>query len=140
VGLAQQIKLKGQIEQARQGWEQCKAAIPPEVGNFVKRAQCGNDAAKRAGVDQYPDLALIMATRMVVAERIDRGVITPAEGQLQIVQAIEELRDHNLARRQAQSAVDAQNAAAWAGVAATGAAMMQGPPRSTVNVYCQGTC
>lgn len=86
---------------------QCRAQIPAKVGNFVRRAQCINDAANRAGFND-PDNDLLKSTSVELAEKIDKGEMTPAEATAQY----ERVRYQVAQSEAAQRAASAQAAAA----------------------------
>jgi hypothetical protein len=59
---------------------QCRAEIPAVVGNYVRRQQCIVDSANRAGFTR-PGEGLLKATRIELAEKVDKGEMTVAEAR-----------------------------------------------------------
>lgn len=120
-GLARQQEMRSERaalkEQASAAAQECQAKFPPGVvTTAIARAQCVNDAvAITRPAWNYPDLLnSFMATRMAVAERIQKGQITVAQGNEQIAnkwsEVVAEEQRRNLASRSVTAEeVTAQN-------------------------------
>jgi len=85
--LACLLALEGCAAQQRQARydaaaAECHASIPAAIGNYVKLETCLNEAARNA---EFKGAAedLREATRIELAEKIDRGEITKAEASAQ---------------------------------------------------------
>ena len=87
---------------------QCRAEIPAVVGNYVRRQQCIVDSANRAGFTG-PGEGLLNATRIELAEKVDKGEMTVAEARARYAQIryqVEQSYDaHRAANAQAAAAV-----------------------------------
>jgi hypothetical protein len=70
----------------------CKAAIPEQIGNYARRAEC-----MRSAVVQYfpDDMASQVGANsaVVIGHRIDVGEITPDEGKLQLSEILMSLQE-----------------------------------------------
>jgi len=58
--------------------QQCEATIPKIIGNYARRQQCIVDAARKAGFHGAAE-ELLFATRIELAEKVDKGEMTPTE-------------------------------------------------------------
>jgi hypothetical protein len=105
-GCAAQRQAQMQAE-AKANAQECLATIPKVVGSYVRRAECVNDANTRAGF-LSPAQGLLDATRLRLAEQIDRGEISVAQAQQQLAEERYRL-DQDIA---SQRAVASANAAA----------------------------
>ncbi|WP_156878509.1 hypothetical protein [Roseomonas gilardii] len=82
----------------------CAERFPQKLGNYLSKARCEADAQMAAmTANGFPaDLAsLFIAKRASIAGSIDRGAISPEEGDLQIAQVRTEIIDRQQARRNA---------------------------------------
>lgn len=82
----------------------CADRFPQRIGNYLPKVRCEADAQMAAmtanGVPA--DLAsLFIAKRSSIAGSIDRGAISPEDGDLQIAQVRSEIVDRQQARRNA---------------------------------------
>jgi hypothetical protein len=81
---------------------QCRAEIPAMVGNYVRRQQCIVDAANRAGFTGASE-GLLNATRIELAEKVDKGEMTPADANVQFAQVRYQVEQSDAAQRVANA-------------------------------------
>jgi hypothetical protein len=81
---------------------QCRAEIPAVVGNYVRRNQCIIDSSDRAGFTG-PSQGLLNATRMELAEKVDKGEMTDAEANAQYAQVRYQVEQSDAAQRTANA-------------------------------------
>jgi hypothetical protein len=81
---------------------QCRAEIPATVGNYVRRQQCIIDASNRAGF-RGPGADLLNATRIALAEKVDKGEITGADANVQYAQVRYQVEQSDAAQRTANA-------------------------------------
>ena len=70
----------------------CNEMYPPRVGNYLAHAQCVNAAVERDAIPyaRYPDLVRLQEQlRVKYSALIDRGAISPREGQRNMTEADE---------------------------------------------------
>jgi hypothetical protein len=100
---------------------------------WTQWANEGNDYLRSQG-RLNPQEQKLLAYRVLIASRVDARQMSPAEGDYAIASAVSDLSV-------AEKAQQAADAAAWAGVAGAGAAMMQAgqpAPRSTISCTTWG--
>ncbi len=86
-----------------------------EFKTSVEGARCHNMAEARLGELRGQDaVAIRLQTRLVLAEKVDRGQITEAEAELEFAKANADLNSKATQRLQAQQLIDAQYEAAQA--------------------------
>jgi hypothetical protein len=81
---------------------ECRASIPALIGNYVKRQTCINAAARNAGF-KGPAEDLVEATRIELAEKVDRGEITAADANAQFARMKYDLQQSEAAQRVANA-------------------------------------
>jgi hypothetical protein len=102
--------------------QKCLATYPAEALKVaVARANCLNAAeAIIRPIYRYPDLLdLKAATRLALAEKVDRGALTQADANLQFAQSNSQMTAEELRRANADRTVSAQEQAAWAAAKST---------------------
>jgi hypothetical protein len=70
----------------------CNENYPPRIGNYLPHAQCVNAAVERDAIpySRYPDLVRMQEQlRVKYSAQIDRGAISPREGERLMTQADE---------------------------------------------------
>jgi hypothetical protein len=85
---------------------QCRAEIPATVGNYVRRQQCIVDAVNRAGFTGASQ-GLLNATRIELAEKVDKGEMTAAEANVQLARVTYQVEQSDAAQRTANAQVAA---------------------------------
>jgi hypothetical protein len=81
--------LTGDLTADRQA---CNTMYPPHIGNYLPHAQCVNAVVERDAIPtaRYPDLVRLQEQlRVKYSAQIDRGVISPREGERKMTQADE---------------------------------------------------
>jgi len=118
-GLARQREMQTQLaaakEQSNVALQECQAKFPQIAATtVVAHAQCLNDAlAIMRPVSNNPDLLnSFMTTRMVVAERVQKGQITIAQGNEEVANKWSEIVAEEQRRSLANRSVSAQEATA----------------------------
>jgi hypothetical protein len=114
----QQAAAKAAMEQ---GFEECKTRFPEGSKQYIERNKCNSLAASaiRPFVP-YPDLFdKYWATRAVIAERVQAGKLTLAEGNQEATQAQSDIAAEEQRRNLASRSVGAQESAAAASWLAT---------------------
>ena len=83
----------------------CNEAYPPRVGNYLPHAQCVNAAVERDAIpfSRHPEIVRLQEQlRVKYSTLIDRGAITPQQGQRKMAEADEivnaALRDRDMGR------------------------------------------
>jgi hypothetical protein len=99
---------------------ECEEKFPKTRGNFVNRAKCRQPGLELyAKLVPYPDLLQQdIALRTAIAEKLDAGQLTVAQGELEIAQAHSQIVTEEQRRTLAVRSVNAQQsaaAAAWKG-------------------------
>jgi hypothetical protein len=119
-GLAARQERQEQMAAAKaameQGFEDCKARFPEGPKQSIEKNRCNATAAAaiRPFVP-YPDLFdKYWATRAVIAERIQNGKMTLAEGNQEATQAQSDVAAEEQRRNLANRSVGAQESAAAA--------------------------
>lgn len=86
----------------------CNEAYPPHVGNYLAHAQCVNQAVERDAIPfaRHPDIVRLQEQlRVKYSGAIDRGQLSPREGEHRMTQADElvneAVRDRDTGRREA---------------------------------------
>ena len=85
----------------------CNKAYPPHIGNYLPHAQCVNEAVERDAIPfaRHPDLMRMQEQlRVKYSALIDRGALSPREGEHKMIQADElvnaAMRDRDTGRRE----------------------------------------
>jgi hypothetical protein len=117
--------------------EQCRTQIPAQIGNYVSLATCFNAARDRI----FPPsaaLALIEATHLSLAEKVDAGQMSLADARLQMANLEYGLNQEAQDRAAAAQAQRTQAAAAYMqGLAAMQAALPRPPtPTPPTHMSC----
>jgi len=158
------ISYKAAAQEAQGAADECKnKRITGALGTHVDSVNCSNPKIRAAwAAADYPFMDLveqILAHRLVVAERIDRGQMTEVEGQadeaafnsgivataqqraLTAAEAASSVRANDAAANAAGTMANAASAEAqaaqvnaWANLAATGAAIANPPRPQQINV------
>ncbi len=144
--LIQQQRYKAAQAKLEAATLECRAKrLAGELKSFVESAQCSNPQMIAAFREvDYPHMDLInlvAASRLVGAEKVDKGELTEAEFQLQLAELqtriVSEEQRRNLAaanaRSQAQSARAADTAAT--GVLLQGLKALRPPPTVTCTTF-----
>jgi hypothetical protein len=83
----------------------CNKSFPPQQGNYLPHAQCVNAAVERDAIpySRHPDIVRLQEQlRVKYSTLIDRGAITPQQGQHKMAEADEmvnaALRDRDTGR------------------------------------------
>ena len=107
------------VEYAKGALLECKQKrLANEVRGFVGSVKCSNSRLSQAwtwyrlGFDDIA--ALYLATRLEIAERMDRGVLTEGQGQIEMIQAYQQAVAAAQQRQQAANAVAQAQATAAA--------------------------
>jgi len=125
-GIAVQQQRAALKQQAHAAAEECKSRFPDDVANLKDRYECTNSAMKTAlATYKYPDLLNVYMTyRIVIAERVQSGQLTLAEGKSLIAQKWSEIIAEEQQRNLANQVVEDQREAANLQLMATGFSMM----------------
>jgi hypothetical protein len=70
--------------------EACNRQYPPRIGNYLPHAQCVNAAVESDAIPfaRYPDLVRLQEQlRVKYSALIDRGVLSPREGESKMTEA-----------------------------------------------------
>ena len=85
----------------------CNKQFPPRLGNYLPHAECVNAAVERDAIplSRHPDLVRLQERlRVKYSGDIDRGVLSPREGQRRMAEADElvnaAMRDRDNGRRE----------------------------------------
>lgn len=86
----------------------CNTQYPAKIGNYRSRAYCFNDALvafneKAHDGNDNDMLAVLNATRVILADRVDRGEMSPDDMHLQLV-SLQSQQIGQITQRNAQSA------------------------------------
>jgi len=86
----------------------CNHAYPPHAGNYLPHAQCVNEAVERDAIPfaRYLDLVRLQEQlRVKYSALIDRGALSPREGERKMTEADEvvnaAIHDRDTGRREA---------------------------------------
>jgi hypothetical protein len=63
---------------------QCRATIPAQIGNYVARANCINGVSEQYSSPGDGASALVRATRLSIAVKVDRGELSPEDAGAQL--------------------------------------------------------
>lgn len=112
-GCIQQARMREVVEAVEAAKASCRAQT---FKTRVENAQCINDAERRfASVYPNPDLLnLRLASRMAIAERQDRGLLSPAEAELEFAKISAEIGTQETSRQTGRQIANAQSQAAAA--------------------------
>jgi hypothetical protein len=116
--------------QAKSLLQQCQQLrLSGRVRGFVGSVKCSNPGlAQLAQTYRVADgdvVALYLATRLEIAERMDAGRLTEGQGQVEMVKAYQEASQMQVARRQAAGTAAAQQNAQNQAAAQAAAAQRQ---------------
>jgi hypothetical protein len=122
-------QLQSELAAAKQD---CAAPFPTsQKHNHVAQAQCYNSftSANLSRITPYTDLQLMMnARRLAVAEKVDQGIMTEADAESQMAEAVVYARGEENRRNNASAQTQAQITAARAAQSQAISAATAPPP------------
>ncbi len=87
--------------------ETCNRQYPPRIGNYLPHAQCVNAVVESDAIPfaRYPDLVRLQEQlRVKYSAQIDRGVLSPREGESKMTEADDlvnaTIHDRDVGRRE----------------------------------------
>ena len=94
--------------EAEAAFAQCRAAIPAQVGSYVARENCINAVSERYSSPGDGASALVRATRLSLAAKVDRGELSPEDAAAQLAAVAFQAQQQQAATNAARAAAAAQ--------------------------------
>ena len=82
--------------EAEAAFAQCRATIPAQVGNYVARENCINAVSERYSSPGDGASALVRATRLSLAAKVDRGELSPEDAAAQLAAVAFQAQQQNV--------------------------------------------